>query len=246
MSQWFQNPDFWHAHHDRMFTKERLEGADEEIEAIEALAAATPPAQVLDLCCGPGRHSVALARRGYAVTGVDLTTEYLDLAQERAEAAGVTPAFVQCDMRDFRMAEGFDLAINLFTSFGYFEDPADDDKVLSNVFASLKPGGAFVMDMMGKEILAKCFQERDWVEEDGILLLEERSINKDWTWVTNRCTFIDESGRRELNLSHRIYSAQELKVALIGAGFGQVIIYGSLDGAPYDPNAQRLIAVARK
>lgn len=74
----------------------------------------------------------------------------------------MTPEFMQADMRAFRMPVGFDLAINLFTSFGYFEEEADDRKVLANVLASLNSGGAYVMDMMGKEILARSFQERDW------------------------------------------------------------------------------------
>jgi SAM-dependent methyltransferase len=246
MTKWFQNPDFWMAHYPRLFTQERMAAAEEEIDAIERLAEIRPPALVLDLCCGPGRHSVALARRGYAVTGVDLTPQYLTLAEERAQAAGVTPEFIISDMRSFRIIDSFDMIINLFTSFGYFEAIEDDHMVLSNVYASLKPGGVFVMDMMGKEILAKCFQSRDWIETDGVLLLEERSVHQDWTWITNRCTFIDADDRKELSLSHRIYSARELKTALMETGFRKVTVYGNFDGAPYDHEAERLVVVARK
>lgn len=88
MTQWFQNPDFWLAHYGRMFTDERTARAEGEFAAIEALANVAHPAQVLDLGCGPGRHSVALACRGYAVTGVDLTTQYLTLPRSGQKRPG--------------------------------------------------------------------------------------------------------------------------------------------------------------
>jgi SAM-dependent methyltransferase len=244
MTQWFEDPDFWMAHYPRMFTPQRMESAEGDIACIEKLAALSPPAQVLDLCCGPGRHSVALARRGYAVTGLDLTPEYLTLAEELAHSAGVMPEFIQGDMRDYCLPAGFDLAINLFTSFGYFEAREEDHQVLANVHASLKAGGIFVMDMMGKEILARRFQERDWMEENGVLLLEERRICRDWSWVINRLTVIEAGKQKAFEISHRLYSAVELKSALYQAGFKTVTVYGDLQGAPYDHTAERLVAVA--
>jgi len=72
----------------------------------------------------------------------------------------------------------FDIAISLFTSFGYFEDPRDDQKVLANVHASLKPGGKLLMDMSGKEVIARTFQPTGWSEpEPGTLVLQDRKVN---------------------------------------------------------------------
>jgi hypothetical protein len=100
--------------------------------------------------------------------------------------------------------------------------------------------------MTGKEVLARIFQERDWEEHGELLLLEERKILRDWSWVENRWILIDGERRTEYNVSHWIYSASEIQSMLEGCGFSNVSFYGALDGSPYDLSAKRLIAVARK
>lgn len=72
--------------------------------------------------------------------------------------------FVQDDMREFRRPVAFDAVINMFTSFGYFEDQADDRKVVNNVYESLKPGGSFLLELMGKEVMSRIYQERTWMK----------------------------------------------------------------------------------
>jgi SAM-dependent methyltransferase len=226
----------------KLFSRVMLERAASEVEGCTRLAGVSPPCKVLDLCCGPGRHSAELARKGYRVTGVDRTREYLD------EAGKDFPdiEFVEADMRDFRRTDSFSLVLNLYTSFGYFEDPADDRKVVENVYESLVPGGKFIMELMGKEVLARIFRERDWYEEDGIIYLEERRVLDDWKWVEARWLKLDGEKMEEYTISHRLYSARELKELLTESGFGEVEIYGSLAGISYDQNAERLVAVARK
>src|SRR5206468_5375646 len=119
-----------------------------------------PPrrASVLDLCCGPGRHSLEFARHGFQVTGVDRTARYLDAARAAATGEGLTVEFVQGDMPHFQRPAAFDVALNLFTSFGYFEDEAEDLCVLRHLHTSLKPGGQVLLEMAGKEPLARDFQ----------------------------------------------------------------------------------------
>ncbi len=150
-------------------------------------------------------------------------------------------------MRNFCRPEAFDAAINLFTSFGYFEDPAEDRQVIANFFASLKPSGRLLMDMAGKEVLARVFRERDWQEEeDGTLFLEERRITRNWGWIENRWIAIRGERRVEFQLGHRLYSAVELTALLADVGFIDLSVYGSLAGAPYDHTAHRLVVLARK
>ena len=96
---------------------------------------------MLDLCCGPGRFSIELAKRGFRVTGVDRTRFLLGKAKSREKKAGVKVEWVESDMRDFVRPGAFDLALSMFTSFGYFDDKADDLRVLRQVCESLKPGG---------------------------------------------------------------------------------------------------------
>jgi SAM-dependent methyltransferase len=188
-----------------------------------------------------------LARRGFRVTGVDRTAAYLEQARRQAEAEGLTVEWVQADMREFCRPDAFDAAINLYTAFGYFEDPADDRAVATNLLRSLRSGGGLVIELMGKEVLARIFLERYWTElPDGTLILEEGQIRPGWDWVENRWILIRGTERTEFRVSHRLYSAVELSSLLTGCGFASVDVYGGLDGSPYDHTARRLVVVARK
>src|SRR5437870_13900235 len=93
-----------------------------EIDQLEALLTLRPPCRILELPCGQGRHAIELARRGYDVTGVDLSPYLLRVAKARAEAAGVGVRWLEGDMRRPLAGDTFDLVLNLFTSFGYFFD----------------------------------------------------------------------------------------------------------------------------
>ncbi|HIJ74982.1 MAG TPA: methyltransferase domain-containing protein, partial [Candidatus Hydrogenedentes bacterium] len=141
MTEWFENESFWREMYAHMFPDERFEKAQEEIEGVYGLVGFEGKT-ALDLCCGPGRHAIAMAKRGVKVTAVDRTRFLLDKARERAQAAQVDVEWVLSDMREFARPVAFDLAISMFTSFGYFEDRQDNLRVLRNVYQSLRPGGA--------------------------------------------------------------------------------------------------------
>jgi SAM-dependent methyltransferase len=243
---WHEDDTFWAETLPVLFPESRVREAQEEIEQILALAGIPAGAVVLDLCCGIGRHSLELARRGYRVTGVDRTKQYLDLAAAEAGREALSLELVQDDMRAFRRDESYDAVLNLFTSFGYFEDPLDDLQVADNVYASLRPGGVLVMQLMSKEVLARIFKPRDWYEQDGLLVLEERKVRRNWSWIESRWTLISEQRRIDLDLSHRLYAASELMRLLRDRGFERVDAYGDFDGSLYDENASRLVVFARK
>jgi SAM-dependent methyltransferase len=243
---WHENDDFWTTVAPVLFVQRRWEDAPAEVGQVVSLLGIEPGAHVLDLCCGVGRHTLELARRGFQVTGVDRTRPYLDRASQQAEAEGLEIEFVQSDMRTFCRPDAFDAVVNLFTSFGYFEDPEDDRQVTMNMYRSLKSDGTFLIDMMGKEVLARIFRERDWYEENGVLILEERKISENWSWMENRWIMFADNNRTELRLSHRIYSAMELASLLTECGFTHVDAYGDLEGGAYDHLARRLVIVAHK
>ena len=243
---WHEQNAFWETVAPTLFTQRRWSDAPAEVEQVVSLLGIEPGAHILDLCCGVGRHSLELARRGFQVTGVDRTRLYLDRASRQAEAEGLQVEFVQSDMRTFCRPDAFDAVVNLFTSFGYFEDPEDDHQVALNVYRSLKSGGVFLLEMMGKEVLARIFRERDWYEEDGVLILQERKITKNWGWMESRWILFADNNRTELKLSHRIYSAVELASLLAECGFAHLDAYGDLEGRAYDHLARRLVVVARK
>ena len=218
-----------------------------EIRELAERAGVAPGVSVLDLCCGPGRYSVELAKMGYQVTGVDRTRPYLDKARDLAATYNASVEFVEDDMRHFVRPAAFDAALSLFTSFGYFEDPEDDRRVLRNLCASLRPGGRLAVDVTGKETLARIYTPRDWMEfADGALLLFDREVEPGWNTVWNRWLFLKGGDKFEFKFTHRIYSSDSLARELTDAGFIVEGIYGGLDGSPYNREAKRLVAVAAK
>ncbi len=243
---WHEDDDFWEGMAPFMFSEQSWENAPEQVDNLIAMLGLAPGSRILDCPCGPGRHTLELARRGFQVTGVDRTRSYLADAQQRAAAGGLAPEFVLDDMRRFSRREAYDAALSLFTSFGYFEDPAENQQVLHNYYSSLKDGGVLLMEMSGKEVLARIYQRRDWRELDGAFLLEERNVLPDWRRMDSRWILIKDGVTFERRFTHWIYSAGELEALLLESGFGQITFYGDLEGADYDHEASRLIAVARK
>ena len=223
-----------------------LEQAVADVDGILSLTSVAPTARVLDLCCGLGRHALELARRGFSVTGVDKTVQFLDQARQHAREEGLTIEFVQQDMRAFQQPNSFDLALNMNTSFGYFEDPADHLQVLQNIHASLLPEGSLVLQTIGKEVLARIFQERDWFEVEGYLFLQERRPTEDWGRMNVRWIKITSGQREEWSFTHRLFAATELAALMREAGFQGVKTYGDLEGGPYDNTALMLVVVAQK
>lgn len=244
--EWFDDEAFWRELYPFMFPTKRFTDTPDQIRKVLLL---TKPAgkTALDLCCGPGRCAMALAKEGFRVTGVDKTTFLLGKARAKARAAKAKIEWVQSDMRDFVRPGAYDLALSMFTSFGYFADKRQDLHVLRNVFTSLRPSGVFLLDVMGKERLAKILlATSSEVLPDGTLLVERREIFDDWTRIRCEWILLRKGRARTHRFHHTIYSGQELRDRLEQAGFSEVRLYGDLDGAPYGPNAQRLIAVARK
>lgn len=247
MKKWHDDDRFWKAWRPMMFTPARWDAVPAEVDAMLKLLKIKPGSRILDLCCGPGRHSLELARRGFVVTGVDRTRSYLGDARRLARKEKLDVEFLLADMRRFRRPREFDAVINMFTAFGYFRKQADDVRVAKNMAASLKPGGVLLMELMSKEICARIFRARDWHETpDGMLVLEERKVKSGWDWVDNRWILIRGGRRRVFHVSHRLYSAAELGTLLKQAGFARVKSFGGLDGKPYDHDAQRMVLVARK
>jgi SAM-dependent methyltransferase len=244
--EWFDDDSFWRELYPFMFSKQRIAEADEQI--AKALALTKPAGKsVLDLCCGPGRCSIALAKRGFSVTGVDRTKYLLDKARAKASSVGAKIEWVQKDMRDFVRADSFALVLSMFTSFGYFDDRQEDMIVLENMFTSLRQGGACLIEVLGKERLAKILQRTtSTLLADGTMVVERHEIFDDWTRVRNEWLVIRNGRAKSFKFHHTIYSGLELRERMERAGFVAVALHGNLDGDEYGPDAERLIAIGRK
>jgi SAM-dependent methyltransferase len=262
--EWFNDDDFWKFYAPIIFDEKRWSEVGEVADSVTRLAglslygertgAAGPRA--LDLCCGMGRITAELARRGFLATGVDFTAPYLQAAREDAAYEGLEIEYIQADVRSFKRPLFFDTALNLYVSFGYFEDPADDLLVARNAFESLKPGGSFIIETLGKELAVRDFTPGEWFERAGFTVLTEYEAVDSWAALKNRWILIRDAvsgpeadalpARIEKTFTQRLYSATELRALLFEAGFSVVEIYGGWDERPYDQDADMLIAVGRK
>ena len=246
MPDWYEDEGFWDGTYPFMFSERMFCSAENEAGSVVDLAG-LGKGDILDLACGPGRHATALAKKGFRVTGVDLSSLLLEKAKDLARAEGVNVEWLREDMRRFVRPEAFDLVMSMFTSFGYFDDRRDDITVLQNIHQNLRTGGALVMDVMSKEWLAREFTPTTSEElADGRLLVRQHEIVDDWSRVKNRWTVIDKGRAKTLSFQHAIYSGVELKDRLLKVGFTAVQLFGGLDRRAYDLDATRLVAVARK
>jgi len=253
MSSQAIDDQLWIAARQCMFPPSSFAAGPAEVSACVSLAGTARGSAVLDLACGPGRHTLPLARAGYQVVGVDYSAAYLDELGRRLddEAKGRGRPFdvdlVHCDMREFSRPRSFDLALSLYHSLGYFRDDADNQRVVAVLHDSLRPGGAVVVQLVAKESLRKGFRPHISVDlDDGTQLIQQRAPSEDWSWMDVRWTFVREGSERSFDLSHRIYSAQELREHLCAAGFDGVALHGGFDGRAYDRAATTLVAVARR
>ena len=243
---WHNQDHFWELFEPILFNPQRQSSAKVEVEKVVRLLKIRQSDRVLDLCCGTGRHSLELARQGFKVVGVDRTTSYIEKAKRNAEENNLKVTFIVGDMREYCQPNRFNVAVNLFGSFGYFENPDVNRQVVKNMYASLSSGGKFLIETAGKEIVARHFRERDWSEVGETLVLEERKPIQNWGRLQTRWIVIKGDQRAEHTVSVRSYSAVELSTLLSDCGFKNVQVYGDLEGIDYDLDAKRLVVIGTK
>jgi 2-polyprenyl-3-methyl-5-hydroxy-6-metoxy-1,4-benzoquinol methylase len=198
------------------FTK----GTAQEVEFLIGLLALTPKHQVLDVACGPGRHSVEMARRGINVVGVDISDKLLAVARKTAELEGVTTAeFVKADARDIPYTDQFDAAICLCEgAFGLLESDTENERVLHSIFKSLKPGGRVALTALS--VLSLLRRQRDLSGFDPQTNLLER----------NEMHAVEGGTEEEFRFHERYYDFPGLKLLLDRVGFRHILGFGCRAG----------------
>jgi SAM-dependent methyltransferase len=195
---------------------------------------------LLDLCCGNGRISVHMAKKGFRAVGVDISKAFLEDAKKKASEHGVTNmvAFLEGDVRRLkkvvgRLSRPFDVVVDAWTSIGFYSEK--DDLCTFKQARELSREGAilFITETMHSEYLALKFTPTSYAEIDNIMLLENRKydpitsqMNTCWAFYQKRgndLNFIDKA-----EISHHIYSLSELSSFLKRAGWETVECYGSL------------------
>jgi SAM-dependent methyltransferase len=234
MTEWFEQwfGEEYHA----LYPHRDDEDARRAVALIRSVVKWESGDWILDLACGPGRHAAELARWAGHVVGFDLSRAMLRRARERSGGA-----LVRGDMRALPFRAGsFTLAVNLFTSFGYFLNEEENRRVVSQVAAALAPGGHFVLDYLNAEQVRRTLKGIEQAKGRDVLV--RRRIDSADRFVIKEIELRDEGRRFEERV--RLYSAAELAALLGDAGLRVVARFGDYDGGAAGPDAPRVILVA--
>ncbi|GAC1358635.1 MAG: class I SAM-dependent methyltransferase [Ktedonobacteraceae bacterium] len=218
-----------------------------EVKDIVSLLNLPVGSSILDLCCGYGRHAIPLAMQGYLMTGLDLSAVFLQQARTTAGQQGVEIRWLQSDMRTIPFVSEFDAIINIFTSFGYLQNEAEDQIVLQQVQKALKPGGSFLLETVHQARVVRTISPHGITRyDDDLIVLEERHIDLLTSRNEVRVSLLHPEGKRtEHRQSMRIYTLTELVRMLASAGLQVQAYYGGLEGGPLTLDS-RLVLLARK
>lgn len=242
---------WWESFFDETYATIGLETSDEAkrdatVDTIISLLGVAPGARIFDQCCGIGRISVPLARRGFRVTGVDLGDRYAEVAKSRAPDGD----FHTGDAFTFVAPTPCDGAINWFTSFGYHDDDAVNVQMLRRAYESLKPGAKLALDYVN---VPRVFGEYrpamiNRIAQPGgeLLLLQEPSIDFVRGMMLGTWTFVRPDGTREVrHVENRAFMPHELVRLFRDAGFTGVTLHGP-DATPFDRTSRRLVVVGTR
>ncbi len=244
MAEWFE--DWFNTEEYLDVYKHRNEDdAKGLVDLILSKVNISPGSKVLDMACGAGRHSILFAEAGYNVTAVDLSEKLIKVAKKTANEAGLKINFIESDLRQFAISEQFDLIVNLFTSFGYFEKDFENFKIIKTAYNHLKENGFFVLDFFNQGHVQKNLTSKTVDIIPGGLITQERIVEK--SRIKKLITIKKYDVEQKFLESVRMFSPDELISSIVAIGFNVVEVLGDFDGNPFNfSSSSRVIILARK
>lgn len=241
------------AWHDTFFASEAWKAVQRVRYAPERAAAIAsgicgrlglrPGTSLLDVPCGNGPLSVAIARHGVHVTGVDSDRGWIEEAGRAARDAGLSVDFQVGDMRELPPTGRFDAALSWWSSFGYFDD-AGNEAHASALRRTLRPGGALLLELASLETFCGRWVERTWSEVAGVRMLEARALDAMGGRLRTEWTLQRGGHTETLQSDLWLPSCRELVTLLRRVGFSSFEVTADLDGRPFVPGS-RLVLLAR-
>lgn len=203
-----------------------------------------PGARILDCPCGAGRHAIPLAQRGYQMSGVDCSSEFLALAHQRS--AGLPLELHEADLSVWRSSTVFDAAFCLGNSFGYFSH----QKTLNwfaNLHQMLQPGAKFIFESSNlAEIIFTEIHDRAWYEAGGVIMLIKNHYEPWDSVLRTEFRFIENGIETHQQTLQHVYTVGELRRMLEAAGFRVLELLRDLEGREFSAPAQRLYVIAER
>ncbi|ATZ61546.2 MAG: methyltransferase domain-containing protein [Methanosarcinales archaeon Met12] len=232
-------PEWWRSIFNAFYLKTDADVVDDknitlrEVDLFSEILKLSPNDKILDLCCGQGRHSLELARRGFLNSeGLDRSHYLIQKAKEQAKKEGLNVRFREGDARKLPYApDTFDVVTILGNSFGYFETIQDDMRVLKEVFKVLKPWGRLLIDVADGEYLRERFQPRTWEWIDNKhFVCRERSLSLDKQRLISRevATHVEKGVIADQFYAERLYTREGMDELLKKAGFSNFTIHGEI------------------
>lgn len=244
--------EWWETYFDERYLSEyaplfSLESDRQEAARLVELLSLPVGARVLDVPCGQGRHTHLMAEAGYDATGLDYSGYLLARARERG--TGRRLRYVRGDMRRLpRQWTGrFDAVLNLFTSFGFFRDPADDLRAVAEFARVLRPGGVLVWHGGSRDGVMAGFLDRDWWRAgDGTMIAHERAFDSLSGVLSIRTEWSGQRTAGERDHRIRLYTATRLSEIFGGHGLVTAEAYDSWSEDPLRRTSSEMLLVARK
>jgi SAM-dependent methyltransferase len=217
-----------------------------ETEFLARILNPKPGDRLLDVPCGNGRLSIALAERGCRVTGVDPCSPLLADARGSAAQTRVNAEFEERDMRDLPWAGEFDHVVCFGNSFSYFGEQGNE-QFLRACFKVLRPGGQFVLEtrMIAESVFMNLAQRR-WYPLGDLYFLHDPQYDPASATVTSNYTLIRGAEVEHKTAVYNVYTYRELTRLISQIGFGEIRTFGSLSGDPFRLGAPGLWLACRK
>ena len=236
-SSWFDTPYYHTLYKNRDYSEASL-----FIDNIVSFLKLEPGADCWDLCCGKGRHSIYLNKKGFRVVGTDLSKESIN---EANKSANDTLEFYSHDMRKLFRTNYFDAVFNLFTSFGYFEKRQDDVNVFSSVEKSLKPEGKFVFDFLNASCVKAGLIPKHEVTMDGITFHISKTIENNT--VIKNIKFSDKGHTYHFEEHVKLFDKEYIEGLATECNLKVLNVFGNYQLDSFDINSSpRLILVLQK
>ncbi|MCK4900017.1 MAG: class I SAM-dependent methyltransferase [Anaerolineales bacterium] len=217
-----------------------------EIDFILSQIDIPPSGRILDVGCGPGRHSIELARRGYRVVGIDPSETMIEAAHSRAEVAGVSPEFRQAYGESFVSQEKFDAAICLFTTFGQINDDKDNSQLIQRVGNILHLGGYFILEVPQREWIEGNLKAHERFGGGSTYTEVTRSYAPDKSIVTEIFDIHSPKRAKSYLLQYRVYNLGEIQKMLSESDFSVPITYGDYSEKALHTDDPFMVVVAQK